>query len=87
MIPPYFASSNTEIKISQVADDTTIFTGDSESTFEVIDTINKFSRVSGLKLNMSKTEGIWFQSDDIPPDRIDIHGQKILLNLLEYILE
>ena len=72
-ISPAWAQKDTEIKISQVADDTTVFTRDKQSTFEIIKTIELFSKVSGLKLNMQKTEGIWISKNgDIPTDVLDI---------------
>ena len=72
-ILPEWAKKDTEIKISQVADDTTVFTRDKESTFEIIKTIELFSKVSGLKLNMQKTEGIWLSKNGvIPTDVLDI---------------
>ena len=72
-IPPAWAQKDTEIKISQVADDTTVFTRDKKSTFEIIKTIVLFSKVSGLKLNMQKTEGIWLSKNgDVPTDVLDI---------------
>ena len=36
-ISPACAQKDTEIKISQVADDTTVFTRDKKSTFEIIE--------------------------------------------------
>ena len=62
-----------EIKISQAANDTTVFTRDKNSTFEIIKTIELFSKKSGLKLNMQKTAGIWLSKNgDIPTDVLDI---------------
>ncbi len=45
-----------EIKCCQLADDTTIFVRDSLEVKNVIDCLNKFSLVSGLKLNLNKCE-------------------------------
>ena len=72
-IPPAWAQKDTEIKeISQLADDNTVFTRDKKSTFEIIETIELFSKVSGLKLNMQKTEGIWLSKHGfIPADVLD----------------
>lgn len=42
-----------EIKLSQLADDTTIFVKNSEEIDEVIKCIEEFSRISGLKMNKS----------------------------------
>ena len=62
----------TEIKISQVADDTTIFTKDANSTLEAIREVNRFSEVSGLKLNMTKTEGILLKEDPVQTEMVQI---------------
>ena len=48
-IPPTWAQKDTEIRISQVADDTAVLTRDKKSTFEIIETIELFSKVSGLR--------------------------------------
>jgi len=45
-----------EIKCCQLADDTTIFVRDSLEIKRVIDCLNSFSLVSGLKLNLNKCE-------------------------------
>ena len=45
-------------KISQYADDATNFVSDMPSIQEVINTIDRFSRNAGLKLNLQKTRGI-----------------------------
>ena len=50
---------NNEYKMSQFADDTNLFVSDKESIDNAIKTIKTYSRVSGLELNMEKTEGIW----------------------------
>ena len=51
------------VKITQLADDTTLFLQDIDSLKEVIDFLNKFKLSSGLKLNMGKTEVIWIGSE------------------------
>ncbi len=53
-----FQCGNEEIKDSLYADDTTLLLSSIESLNEAINTINKFSRVAGPKLNVDKTEGI-----------------------------
>ena len=45
-----------EIKLTQLADDTTLFLNDTSSLQESFDLINKFHICSGLKLNYMKTE-------------------------------
>ena len=47
---------NKEIKLTQLADDTTLFLNNIESLQKSLDTLNKFHSCSGLKLNYSKTE-------------------------------
>ncbi len=47
------------IKISQLADDTTLLLEDLDSVKIVIDLLSDFSKISGLKLNTSKTEAVW----------------------------
>ncbi len=46
------------LKISQYADDTTLFLNSFEQVIVALDTVSKFSHVSGLKLNLHKTEGL-----------------------------
>ena len=48
-----------EIKISQFADDTTLFLKNVESAYEAFKLLNKFEKVSGLKLNTEKCEALW----------------------------
>lgn len=50
---------DTEFKISQLADDTTCFLSDDESGFEVLNIMQTFHSLSGLKINLNKTEAIW----------------------------
>lgn len=46
---------STEIKLSQLADDTSIFLADFESIDVVLDVLKLFHRLSGLKMNIDKT--------------------------------
>ena len=50
---------NHEHKIVQFADDSTIIVGNLSSIKHVLNVICNFSKYAGLKLNMSKTKGIW----------------------------
>jgi len=52
-----------EIKIGQLADDTTLFWNDIESIKHVMSFLGEFGKVSGLKLNASKTEAVWIGSN------------------------
>ena len=54
------------IKICQLADDTTIFVKNIQSAKEAIEVVEKFGKVSGTKLNKSKTEVLWL-GDNPPP--------------------
>ena len=47
---------NYEFKIAQLADDTTLFLQDLRSVSESISLFNDFTTISGLRLNLEKTE-------------------------------
>ena len=47
------------IHISQLADDTTLFLKNKEAIIKALQTVEKFGKCSGLKLNKEKTEGLW----------------------------
>ena len=54
---------NTEFKISQYADDTSIFLdGSSDALNCTIIELDKFANVSGLKINFDKTQVVWIGS-------------------------
>ena len=48
-----------EAKISQVADDTTLFVHDIPSIINVLEEIMRFGSVAGMRLNVQKTVGVW----------------------------
>ena len=48
-----------EVKISQMADDTTLFLRDEESINEALNTIKTFGEYAGTRLNQQKTIGMW----------------------------
>lgn len=50
------------IKISQLADDTTLFLKSKKDVTLSINVLEEFGTLSGLKINKSKTEGIWVGS-------------------------
>jgi exonuclease III len=53
----------TECKISQFADDTTLLLeGDRESYEDLFHTLDQFERISGLKINYDKTCNVWLGS-------------------------
>ena len=54
---------DTEIKLSQYADDTTLILDGSEKTLsEAMKILERFEKVSGLRLNSKKTEALWIGS-------------------------
>ena len=58
---------NLESKITQLADDTTVFVNDNTSVTNVINIIKEFSKPSGIDMNFEKTEGMWL-GKTIPKD-------------------
>jgi len=46
-------------KLSLYADDTTAFIRDDFSAASLFDLLDQFGKLSGLKINKSKTEGLW----------------------------
>ena len=50
---------NIETKISMYADDVTLFLADKSSADEALNTITNFERMSGLKLNLMKSQLMW----------------------------
>ena len=58
---------NMEIKITQLADDTTIFVNDNKSIGNVITAIERFGKTSGLMMNLKKSEGMWL-GNTMPSD-------------------
>ena len=52
---------NTEHKISQFADDTSLFLKNVDSITNAIEILRLFGNISGLKLNLGKTKAIWLR--------------------------
>ena len=50
------------VKISQLADDTTIITENVESLKPHLQILDRFGNISGLKLNKKKTKAMWMGS-------------------------
>ena len=48
-----------EIKLSQYADDTTLFNADIESLEMALKIVGDFGRIAGLSLNIKKTKVLW----------------------------
>ena len=51
-----------EVKISQLADDTTLICRDVNAFRENMNVLNKFNVISGLELNKEKTKAMWIGS-------------------------
>ncbi len=64
--------ADTEIKLIQYADDTTCVLRDVQSATHLLNLVQKFTEVSGLKLNVSKSQAMWIgsqrNSNDKPLD-------------------
>ena len=58
-----FKFKDNEIKLSLYADDMTIAVQDLNSAQKVFDTLIQFSKHSGLKVNVKKSEGMWIGED------------------------
>ena len=72
---------NKEIKISELADDTTIFLRDKDQVAHALNTITAFSIASGLMLNVSKCEILClFDSGDKERENIPVNDI-FLLNI------
>jgi hypothetical protein len=54
---------STEIKLVQMADDTTVFVEDPDSLENALKLLATFERYAGLKLNKTKTEAMWLGKD------------------------
>ena len=48
-----------EIEILQYADDTTVFVKDCDSVLRLLELLEEFRELSGLEINMGKTEAMW----------------------------
>ena len=55
-----------ETKLVQFADDTTLMLSDISSIKNAIRLLEKFARVSGLKLNLGKSKAMWLGEKSIP---------------------
>ena len=52
--------NNHEIKLTQYADDTTVFVRDRDSVdVQLLDLLENFRLLSGLEINTAKTEALW----------------------------
>ena len=49
----------TQFKLSQFAEDTSAFLDSLTSAENLVETLNEYGKISGLKLNASKTKAIW----------------------------
>lgn len=56
--------ANQEIKVIQMADDTTVFLQDAKDLKRLLHKLHLFAQASGLKLNKIKTEAMWIGSNE-----------------------
>jgi len=59
----HIKGTDKEIKLTQLADDTTIFVANKASINKCISVIQEFSLVAGPELNLTKSEGLWLGTD------------------------
>ena len=60
-----------EIKLSQFADDTTIILNGTEKSFSyALSDLSKYGEISGLNMNLSKTQVIWIGSKKYSSDKL-----------------
>jgi exonuclease III len=74
-----------DIKILQMADDTTILTSDINDVPKILTLLDTFYHISGLKTNTEKTIAYKLGNDqnfDIPPNHLDLNWGKLPINLL-----
>ena len=62
--------NNVEIKMSQYADDATVFVKDAKSVEVLVEQLKKFGDASGLDLNVSKSKLMWLGRDRFKRDSI-----------------
>ena len=58
----------TEIKLSIYADDVTVFLNDLNSANKLVSLLKEFEKVSGLAVNLAKSEAMWLGSNKGRPD-------------------
>ena len=59
-----------EYKLSQYADDTSCFVRDIDSVVKLFEKLESFKSCSGLELNRSKTEAMWFGKNNPQPTNL-----------------
>ena len=75
-----FSLGNDEVKVSQYADDATLtLDGSEKSLTPAIQILDDFGKISGLKLNDSKTEALWIGSK-IEHEQILFSGKKFIIS-------
>ena len=76
--------NNHEIKVTQYADDTTVFVRDRDSVVQLLDLLQNFSLLSGLEINTAKTEAMWLGQWKITKTRpLVLSGQRSQYSLSE----
>ena len=55
----FIGKYDTEIKLTQLADDMTLFVQDVKSGENTIDVVEEFENISGVHLNRNKTKAMW----------------------------
>ena len=75
-----------ELKISQYADDTTVFVRDQDSVVSLLKVLNEFKELSGLEINTTKTEAMWLGKwKDRTDERFGFKWPKEPVNALDVV--
>ena len=71
-----FGLHNNAIKTVQYADDCILLLNDTNEICTALSILEDFDKLSGLKLNLSKCEGLWLGSDKYRQNRCSLFGIK-----------
>jgi len=74
------------VKNVSYADDITITITGKQAVYATFNTLTEFAKASGLKLNLSKTQGIYFQPNTVLQSLPQISWNKEALNILELVI-
>ena len=77
-----------EIKLTQYADDTTVFVKNTTSVEALLRLLEKFKECSGLEINTHKSEALWLGSWKERLDKpLALSGLQILFTPLEFVFQ
>ena len=74
------------VKNVSYADDITITITGKQAVYATFNTLTEFAKASGLKLNLSKTQGLYFQPNTVLQSLPQISWNKEALNILGLVI-